>query len=109
MSPTKGGLDVGSFDAESIKSNALKDLLDVIDSVRGKKALVIDPSLTGPLGLIAKFSLLRDHGVDKVFHLDPNPLSTPQDKIIYLVRPQQRNAELLVGIQTLNLLPFLND
>jgi len=47
--------------------------------------------------LIAKFSLLRDHGIEKVFHLDPNPLTVPQDKLIFLVRPQQRNAELLVG------------
>jgi vacuolar protein sorting-associated protein 33A len=99
MAPTKASLDSGvTLDTESIKAEALRELLDVIDSVRGKKALVIDPSLTGPLGLIAKFSLLRDHGIDKVFHLDPNPLTAAPDKIIFLVRPHQRNAEMLVGM-----------
>jgi len=98
MAPTKGSADpAAALDTDSIKTNALRSLLDVVDSIRGKKALVIDPSLTGPLGLIAKFSLLRDHGIEKVFHLDPNPLTVPQDKLIFLVRPQQRNAELLVG------------
>ena len=98
-SNTGGGINI-----ESIKANALKDLLDVVDSVRGKKALVLDPSLTGPLGLVVKFSLLRDHGIDKVFHLAPSPLAVPQDKIIYLCRPQQRNAQMILG----NSAPFAN-
>jgi vacuolar protein sorting-associated protein 33A len=85
------------FDTESIKATALKDLLDVVDSVRGKKALVLDPSLTGPLGLIVKFSLLRDHGIDKVYHLEPSPLAVSHDKIIYLSRPMQRNVEIILG------------
>jgi hypothetical protein len=85
------------FDTDSIKATALKDLLDVVDSVRGKKALVLDPSLTGPLGLIVKFSLLRDHGIDKVYHLEPSPLAVSQDKIIYLCRPKQRNVEIILG------------
>ena len=87
------------LDTDSIKATALKDLLDVVDSVRGKKALVLDPSLTGPLGLIVKFSLLRDHGIDKVYHLESGPLAVSQDKIIYLCRPQQRNAEIILGMK----------
>src|SRR5277367_2121254 len=87
----------GGITAESLRAAALKDLLDVVDSVRGKKALVLDPSLTGPLGLVIKFSLLRDHGIDKVYHLEPSPLAVTHDKIIYFVRPQQRNAEMILG------------
>jgi vacuolar protein sorting-associated protein 33A len=86
------------IDTESIRATALKDVLDVIDSVRGKKALVLDPALTGPLGLVVKFSLLRDHGIDKVYHLEPTPLGITHDKIIYFCRPQQRNAEMILGI-----------
>jgi len=85
-------------DIDSIKNAALKDLLDVVDSVRGKKALVLDPTLTGPVGLVVKFSLLRDHGIDKVYHLEPNPLAVTNDKVVYIVRPQQRNAEMILGI-----------
>ena len=87
----------GGISTDSIRATALKDLLDVVDSVRGKKALVLDPSLTGPLGLVVKFSLLRDHGIDKVYHLEPNPLAVAHDKIIYLCRPMQRNAEMILG------------
>jgi vacuolar protein sorting-associated protein 33A len=86
-----------NVDTSSIKTTALKDLLDVIDSVRGKKALVLDPSLTGPLGLIIKFSLLRDHGIDKVYHLEPAPLAVLHDKVIYFCRPEQRNVEMILG------------
>lgn len=32
---------------------------------RGKKALVLDPKLSGPLSLIAQTSLLKEHGVEK--------------------------------------------
>ena len=84
-------------DLNSIKQTALKELLDVIDSVRGKKALVLDPTLTGPLGLIVKFSLLRDHGIDRVYHLEPAPLTVSYDKVIYLCRPEQRNVEIILG------------
>jgi vacuolar protein sorting-associated protein 33A len=84
-------------DTESIKANSLKDLLDMVDSVRGKKALILDPSLTGPLGLVVKFPVLRDHGIGKVYHLEPNPLTVTHDKLIYLCRPLQRNAEIILG------------
>lgn len=86
------------IDTEAIKASTLKDLLDVVDSVRGKKALVLDPALTGPLGLVVKFSLLKDHGIDNVYRLEPNPLAVTHDKIIYLCRPQQRNAEMILGM-----------
>ena len=92
---------LNSVDTDSIKNAALKDLLDIVDCVRGKKALVLDPTLTGPIGLVVKFSLLRDHGIDKVYHLEPSPLAVTHDKIIYLVRPEQRNAEMILGISGL--------
>ena len=85
------------IDTESIKAATLKDLLDVVDSVRGKKALVLDPTLTGPLGLVVKFSLLKDHGIDKVYHLEPSPLVATHEKIIYICRPQQKNAKMILG------------
>ena len=88
---------LNGVDTDSIKNAALKDLLDIVDSVRGKKALVLDPTLTDPIGLVVKFSLLRDHGIDKVYHLEPSPLAVTYDKIIYLVRPEQRNAEMILG------------
>ena len=97
MAPSKPS----SLDPESLKSTILRQLLDVVDSVRGKKALVLDPALTGPLGLIVKFSVLRDHGIDKVYHLEQGPLTVTHDKVIYLCRSQQRNAEIILGAKCL--------
>ena len=94
MAPKPGS----GIDIDSIKTNALKDVLDAIDSVRGTKALVLDATLTGPLGLVIKFPLLRDHGIDKVYHLEPGPLAVTHDKIIYFCRPQQQNAEMILSI-----------
>jgi|SRR5579859_5091119 vacuolar protein sorting-associated protein 33A len=88
----------GGIDTDSIKASALKDVSAVIDSVRGKKALILDRSLTGPLGLVVGFPVLREHGIDKVYHLEPGPLTSTHDKVIYLCRPNQRNAEMILGI-----------
>lgn len=97
------GKNVVGIDTEVIRTAAIKDLLDVIDSVRGKKALVLDPTLTGPLGLVVKFALLKDHGIDKVYHLESDAASlvANHDKVIYLSRPGQRNAEIILGVSRL--------
>jgi Sec1 family len=87
------------IDTEAIKASTLRDVLDVVDSVHGKKALVLDPTLTGPLGLVVRFSILKDHGIDKVYHLEPS-LAVTHNKIIYLCRPQQKNAEMILGMKS---------
>ncbi|EPS40563.1 hypothetical protein H072_5544 [Dactylellina haptotyla CBS 200.50] len=47
------------FDPSKIKDQALRDLCSVLEGVRGKKSLVVDKALSGPLGLIAQSSLLQ--------------------------------------------------
>lgn len=48
------------MDFASIKEFNRKELLDILDSVRGtQKGLILDPCLSGPLGLIAEYSLLK--------------------------------------------------
>ena len=60
------------------------------DEVPGKKGLVLDPQLSGPLSLIAEFSVLRDRGVEKVYHLEATGSALPSfsscEKIIYICR-----------------------
>ncbi|KAJ1341405.1 hypothetical protein BSLG_003983 [Batrachochytrium salamandrivorans] len=55
--------------------------------VRGKKALIIDPSVSGPLSLVAEFAVLKEHGVDKIFHLTASPLETDCKSLVYITRP----------------------
>ncbi|TPX46403.1 hypothetical protein SeMB42_g01870 [Synchytrium endobioticum] len=86
----EGGHAVGATTniRPALLEHAKKELIDVLDSVRGRKALVLDPSLSGPLSLVAEFSLLTEHGVDKIYHLQPGRVDTEARSIIYICRPR---------------------
>ncbi|GBB83477.1 hypothetical protein RclHR1_01020018 [Rhizophagus clarus] len=77
-----------SLNVNSLRDLARKELTNVLDSVRGKKCLVLDPNISGPLSLIAGFSLLKEHGVEKVHYLQQGPLETELESLIYICRPQ---------------------
>ncbi|KAG9938506.1 Sec1-like protein, partial [Aureobasidium melanogenum] len=63
---------------QDITERARRDLLQLLEGVRkatwtlvpGKKNLVIEKSLAGPIGLLVKFSTLQEYGVDKVFYVE---------------------------------------
>ncbi|KAH9503153.1 Vacuolar protein sorting-associated protein 33A [Bulinus truncatus] len=64
--------------------------LECIDKSSGTKALVWDDGLTGPFGLIAEASLLKEqHEVERMFRLESSglPASNVQN-IIFIVRPR---------------------
>eukprot|EP00163_Fabomonas_tropica_P032762 TRINITY_DN8359_c0_g1_i1.p1 TRINITY_DN8359_c0_g1~~TRINITY_DN8359_c0_g1_i1.p1 ORF type:complete len:600 (+),score=140.03 TRINITY_DN8359_c0_g1_i1:778-2577(+) len=79
----------------ALRESGRLGLTEVLDSMKGPKALVLDPRLSGPLGLIAEVALLREHGVDKIFHLGPQKVETECKNVIYLVRPRTENMELV--------------
>ncbi|KAI8845521.1 Sec1-like protein [Chytridium lagenaria] len=85
---TKTPAEAQNFHSLVIKEHARKELIDVLDSVRGRKGLVIDPSLSGPLSLIAEFSLLKEHGVEKIYHLGPEKPETDCRNLVYICRPK---------------------
>lgn len=73
-----------------------KDLLRVLDSVRGRKGLVIDPAVSGPLSLVAEFTVLKEHGVDKIFHLSDKPFES-EGNLIYFTRPNLLLTKWIAG------------
>ncbi|KZT73220.1 Sec1-like protein [Daedalea quercina L-15889] len=75
------------LDLSILKEQARKGLVDALNSVNGAKTLVLDPTLAGPLSLVTEVSLLKQHGVDKMFWLEPGPLSATTTNIVYLCRP----------------------
>jgi hypothetical protein len=77
-----------------IKTEARKHLINVLDSIRGKKGLVVDMELSGPLSLLVEFSLLKEHGVEKIYHLQES-LETECSKLIYMIRPSIRNMKII--------------
>ncbi|KAG6813982.1 hypothetical protein H0H92_004475 [Tricholoma furcatifolium] len=66
----------------------------VVD-VNGAKTLVLDASLAGPLGLVTEVSLLKHHGVDKIFWLEPGDLSSTTTNIVYLCRPMIKYVKII--------------
>ncbi|XP_025089148.1 vacuolar protein sorting-associated protein 33A-like isoform X2 [Pomacea canaliculata] len=71
-----------------------REFLECIDRCMGTKALVWDDGLTGPFGLIAEYSLLREHEVDKMFplRLGSLPPSNVQN-VVFLTRPKMELME----------------
>ncbi|GJJ06549.1 hypothetical protein Clacol_000741 [Clathrus columnatus] len=76
-----------NLDTSLLKELSRRSLVDALNSVNGAKTLVLDPAIAGPLGLVAEVSLLKDHGVDKMFWLEDGPLSASTTNIVYLCRP----------------------
>jgi hypothetical protein len=70
--------------------------------VRGKKNLVIEKSLAGPIGLFVKFSALQDYGVDKVFFLENGNADVSQQNVVFIARGESaRQAQSIAGMYVL--------
>ncbi|KAM7526874.1 hypothetical protein LguiA_016776 [Lonicera macranthoides] len=80
-------LDNSPLNLTSIRDHSQKELIIILKNIRGKKCLVIDPTLGGSLSLIVQTALLKEHGVE-LRHLNPEPVQTECTKIVYLVRTQ---------------------
>ncbi|KAL1902765.1 Vacuolar protein-sorting-associated protein 33 [Sporothrix stenoceras] len=74
------------FDTGEVREKARRDLLYLLEAVRGKKNLVIEKSLAGPIGTVAKVSTLQDYGVDKFFFLENGNTDTSQRNVIFVAR-----------------------
>ncbi|KAI4286678.1 MAG: hypothetical protein L6R35_004065, partial [Caloplaca aegaea] len=87
------------IDTDSIKESARKNLLDLLEGVRGKKNLVIEQSLAGPVGIFVKFSTLQDYGVDRVFFLENNNLDASQKNVVFLASGEKASQCLAIAGQ----------
>eukprot|EP01134_Creolimax_fragrantissima_P005244 CFRG5244T1 len=63
-------------------------LIQTLESSGGPmpKALVLDESLVGPLGTVAEYSFLKEHGVEKLYQLEAT-LETELRHVVYMIRP----------------------
>ncbi|MCJ1391194.1 hypothetical protein MMC18_004056 [Xylographa bjoerkii] len=87
------------IDTDQIKEKARKDLLDLLEGVRGKKNLVIEKALAGPIGIFVKFSTLQEYGVDKVFFLENANLDASQKNVVFLTGGEDALRPLAVAEQ----------
>jgi hypothetical protein len=79
------------MDTSVLRDGALSSLLAIIDGIRpSSKILILDKALTTSLSLITSFSLLKDHGVERIFWLQASNLAEAMDwhardkSIVYL-------------------------
>jgi hypothetical protein len=75
--------------------------------VRGKKNLVLERSLAGPIGIFVKFSTLQDYGVDKVFFLENGNADVSQRNVVFIARGESaRHAQSIAGMMNENIPRF---
>ncbi|KAJ3679896.1 hypothetical protein LUZ60_016174 [Juncus effusus] len=80
-------LDNAPLDLNSIREKSQKELLYILQTIRGRKCLVIDPKLGGTLSLLIQSSRLREGDVE-LRHLAADPIQTDASNVVFLVRPQ---------------------
>ncbi|KAK6440400.1 Vacuolar protein-sorting-associated protein 33 [Oleoguttula sp. CCFEE 5521] len=88
-----------AINAQDITDKARRDLLQLLEAVRGKKNLVIEKSLAGTIGLFVKFSTLQEYGVDKVFFLENHNVDSSQRNVVFLVRGENAKKVRTVAEQ----------
>ena len=52
---------------------------------------------SGPLGLVAEKQLLKEHGVEKTYHLRSEPIDTDQRRMVFLVRDSIPNMKAIAS------------
>lgn len=70
-----------------LREQARSKILDLLDQISGRKEILLDPSLVGPLSLIVEMSSLKDHGAFNVAALHEERLEQVNSDILYIVRP----------------------
>ena len=60
---TQAELNTGRVKMGDIREVSRQEFLDLLDQLTGTKVLVWDQALTGPMGLVAEYSILKEHEV----------------------------------------------
>ncbi|XP_014663925.1 PREDICTED: vacuolar protein sorting-associated protein 33B-like isoform X3 [Priapulus caudatus] len=74
-------------DLQIFRQLSRDQLVLCLESIPGRKDLVLEPGLMRLLDRIAGASLLKQHGVDKIFKFEGKPIRHGNDQRLYLVRP----------------------
>lgn len=125
-SPSPSTATFDGLSLSPISQLSLSSLLTLLDTIPESKTLMLDPSLAGPLGLIADVNSLRQHGVEKMFWLEeekaenesfkereelmkgepkPKNVNSPTRAVVYICRPERRWIRVIASelLQSLDL------
>ncbi|EEB05535.1 vacuolar sorting protein Vps33 [Schizosaccharomyces japonicus yFS275] len=76
---------------------ARNELLDLIDSVVGKKSLVLEKPISGVLSLLIPLPALQEHGIQRIYTIEKNLPENIDEKIVYICRPSFDIAQIVSG------------
>ncbi|KAJ1033028.1 hypothetical protein NDA16_000307 [Ustilago loliicola] len=107
------------LDTRILTDLARQGLMSTLDTINEAKTLMLDPSLAGPLGLVADVSSLKQHGVEKMFWLEPasaafvsntdtahsqaqtkaglKSVNAPTKSVVYICRPEIKWMKAIAG------------
>ncbi|XP_055638417.1 vacuolar protein sorting-associated protein 33A isoform X2 [Toxorhynchites rutilus septentrionalis] len=83
-------LSGGRANIQLLQEAAVRELVEILDRCEGTKAIIWDESLGGPVGLVARYTFLKEHHVTKMYPLRPEPwVDIDVKNIIFITRPNQ--------------------
>ncbi|EON62084.1 hypothetical protein W97_01303 [Coniosporium apollinis CBS 100218] len=88
-----------ALNTQDIAEKARRDLLQLLEGVRGKKNLVLEKSLADTLSLIVKTSTLREYGVDKFYFLENDNVDSSQRNVVFLARGEKAKTVIAIAEQ----------
>jgi vacuolar protein sorting-associated protein 33A len=88
-------------------ASSVLDTANLSQKVRGKKNIVLEKSLAGPLGLLVKFSTLQEYGVDRPFFLENDNVDSSQRNVVFLARGEKAKVVLAIAGMPLLFVPSL--
>ncbi|XP_032777743.2 vacuolar protein sorting-associated protein 33A [Daphnia magna] len=82
-------LSAGKVNFGTLRELARKDLVTLLEKFSGTKAIFWDEELTGPIGLVAEYSFLKELDVVKMFQLKRGRIPSVSVKnILFITRPE---------------------
>nr|CAH0102586.1 unnamed protein product [Daphnia galeata] len=82
-------LSAGKINFSLLRELARKDIVSLLEKFSGTKAIFWDEQLTGPIGLVAEYSFLKELDVVKMFQLKPGRLPSISVKnTLFITRPE---------------------
>ncbi|KAL0257357.1 Vacuolar protein-sorting-associated protein 33 [Diplodia seriata] len=88
-----------AIQAADISDAARRSLLLLLEGIRGKKNIVFEKALSGPLNLLLKFSTLQEYGVDKPFFLETGNVDSTQRNVVFIARGDRAKTVLAIAEQ----------
>ncbi|KAK8203747.1 vacuolar sorting protein-like protein [Phyllosticta capitalensis] len=87
------------LNASDISDAARRSLLLLLEGIRGKKNIVFEKALSGPLNLLLKFSTLQEYGVDKPFFLENGNVDSSQKNVVFIARGEKAKTAVAIAEQ----------